>query len=424
MRLPVRALVLCLLLAGCTPVRKAGSCDGPCPASKIDHLVVVVQENHTFDNYFGRYCTAAPGSAPTCTDGPSCCEAAPASEPSGSAAITLDDAANAAYDPSHLADCELDEINGGKMDRFVTSTRCGDPRNFAVADSSTMTTYWQLAKQGALADRWFQPTVGQSTANDMYFARAAFVFPDNQYAPDSIGRSCSLAPMHKTFTDQTLYDLLQTAGVSFAWYAEGYDDMVAAQMLGNCPTPPDACGFGLPLSPCVYEAGDVPINFYANFKDAPAHMRDLTKLDADLAQGTLPQVVFVKPVGYHSEHPGLHTNISDGVKVVKDIINKVTVSAYSPDTLILLTYDEGGGFFDHVAPPPTSTVDNQPYGTRIPTLAIGPFARVNAISHVTLEHSSLVKFIEWNWTLGSLGTRDDQVANIGSLIDPSQGVPE
>jgi phospholipase C len=212
--------------------------------------------------------------------------------------------------------------------------------------------------------------------------------------------------------------------VSFAWYAEGFETMKTANAMGSCPDAPDACPFGVNLYPCVYDGGDIPMAYYAPYKDDPARLRDLTQLDQDLAQGKLPQVVFVKLAGYRSEHPGVKTTISAGVAGVKDIINKVTVSVYGPDTLVLVTYDEGGGFFDHIAPPPTSTVDNQPYGTRIPTLAIGPFARANSISHTTLEHSSLVKFIEWNWTLGSLGTRDAQVANIGSLIDPSQGVPE
>ncbi len=64
------AFALSLLACGGSPHREPGSCDGPCPVSKIDHLVVVIQENHTFDNYFGKYCTAAAGSAPSCTDGP------------------------------------------------------------------------------------------------------------------------------------------------------------------------------------------------------------------------------------------------------------------------------------------------------------------------------------------------------------------
>src|SRR6476660_6619853 len=96
-----------LLLAACSSAhtRKPGDCDGPCPATPVRHLVVVVQENHTFDTYFGRYCTAAAGSAPTCTTGPSCCEAGPAHEPSGAAPIVLDDTTNGARDPDHTQAC-------------------------------------------------------------------------------------------------------------------------------------------------------------------------------------------------------------------------------------------------------------------------------------------------------------------------------
>jgi phospholipase C len=417
MRVAMRALAIVALVAGCAPARKAGSCDGPCPASKIDHVIVIVQENHTFDSYLGRWCTAPAGSNPGCTDGPGCCEAAPATEPGGSGPVPLDDAENAAYDPSHLAACETDEIDGGKMDRFVSSTICGDPRNFAIADPGTLAA---LADRGALADHWFQPTVGQSSANDMYLARAAFVFPDNMYGPDSLGRDCTLATQHRSFGDQTIYDLLAGAGVSFAWYAEGYQAMKDAEAQGHCPDPPDACGFGLSLSPCVFDAGDVPLEYYAAFKDDPVHMRDLAQLTSDLSSGTLPQVVFVKPVGYHSEHPGLHTTISAGTSLVSNLINEVDASDYAPDALTLLLYDEGGGFFDHVAPPPTSPVDNQPYGTRVPAIALGPFARAGTISHTTLEHSSLVRFLEWNWLgaqTGQLGTRDATVANLGSLLD-------
>ena len=74
------------------------------------------------------------------------------------------------------------------------------------------------------------------------------------------------------------------------------------------------------------------------------------------------------------------------------------------------------------APPPDAMADGKPYGTRVPMIAIGPFAKSNEISHVVMEHSSIVKFIEWNWlggTTGQLGTRDQEVANIGSLLDPA-----
>ena len=91
--------------------------------------------------------------------------------------------------------------------------------------------------------------------------------------------------------------------------------------------------------------------------------------------------------------------------------------------LILLTWDEGGDFFDHVAPPPPIDTDDMnrpvPYGTRVPMLAIGPFARKGTVSHVQMEDSSIVRFLENNFVgkVGQLGYNDAKVANIGSMLD-------
>jgi phospholipase C len=111
---------------------------------------------------------------------------------------------------------------------------------------------------------------------------------------------------------------------------------------------------------------------------------------------------------------------------MNNVITTILSSPYGKDTLVLLTWDEGGGLFDHVTPPGTSAVDSQPYGTRIPLLAMGPFAKTNYVSHVTMEHSSIVKFLEWNFTgeTGQLGARDAVVANLGDLLDPAKtGIP-
>jgi phospholipase C len=88
-----------------------------------------------------------------------------------------------------------------------------------------------------------------------------------------------------------------------------------------------------------------------------------------------------------------------------------------------VTWDEGGGFYDHVSPPAESTVDNQGYGTRVPLLAIGRFAKTGTVSHTVMEHSSIVKFLEYLYLggkTGQLGARDAVVNNIGSLLDPAQ----
>ena len=428
-----------LILSGCGSAPETAITDGGADAtiplakasSAIDHLVVIVQENHTFDDHFGGYCTAAPGSNPTCNDGPACCEAAPALDPAGDSPIVLTDKENGAYTPNHTQDCELDEMDGGKMDRYVSSTLCGSPHNFAYSDPIAVMPYWTLAGDNALADRYFQPLVGQSSANDMYFARARFVFKDNAFEPNAIGQSCGLTPSDTMeYDDPTIGDLLADGNVTWAWYAEGYQAMIDAQKKKRCADAPPDCPAMLGIYPCTYDPSDVPFEFYPRFRDNPQFMKDLSAFDADLAGGALPAVSFIKGLGYHTEHPGGETRISDGVAFVTGLIDRILRSPEGDRTLVLFTFDEGGGYFDHIAPPGVSPIDMQPYGTRVPMLAVGRFARRNFVSHVVLEHSSIVKFIEWNWlggTTGQLGNRDTVVSNIGSLLDPAAtgtAVPE
>ena len=391
--------------------------------SAIAHVVIVIQENHTFDSYFGRWCTAPAGAIPPCTQGPACCEAAPAKDASGHAPIVLDDKANGAHDPDHTHDCEASEINGGAMDRFAAGASCSDARNVAIADATTVAIYRDLATRYALADRYFQPEIGSSSANDMYLAVAHHVFTDNEWKPDSNGAGCTLPSTRKTLTGETtIADLLIAGGHSFAFYAQGYAAMLAATF---CPSAPADCPFGLPTTPCDYDPSDVPFEYYAQFLDNPAYMKDYLDLAKDVAAHALPDVAYVKFVGYKNEHPGYGTKITPGAQQVKDVVDLIAGSSYASDTLILVTWDEGGGLWDHVAPP--AAIDAQAYGTRVPLLAIGTFARAGAISHDQLEHSSIVRFLEWNFlggVTGQLGARDAIVNNLGSLLDPATtGLP-
>ncbi len=396
----------------------------PPAMTAIRHVVLIVQENHTFDTYFGRYCTAPTGSNPTCTTGPGCCEAAPATDPTGAMPVPLDDTENAAYDPNHTQACEQSEMHGGAMDGYTTGTSCSDGRNFALVPAGGLATYRGYADRWALADRYFQPIVGQSSSNDMYFAVARRVFTDNSFAPLAVGHGCAVPAPTTQYTDAiTSADLLINGGWSFAAYPEGYDAMRTAVL---CPPAPSGCHFGLPITPCDYDPSDVPFSYYRQFADDPLYVRDIGHLRDDLANGTLPNFAYVKPLGYHNEHPGYGTTISDGEAYVDAVVQAVLSSPVADETLILLTWDEGGGFFDHVAPPGASTVDGEALGTRVPLLAIGRFARAHTVSHVPLEHSSVVRFLEWNFlgVTGQLGARDTQVHNIGSLLDPATtGLP-
>jgi phospholipase C len=420
------------LLIGCSsgdPIKSDGGAEGgdasddagpPKPATNIEHIVVVIQENHTFDTYFGRYCTAPSGSNPSCNQGPACCEAGPDKEPSGAAPVVLDDAQNGTYDPNHSRLCELAEMHGTAMDQFVTGNPCSNPSNFAYASGATVATYTDLAANGALADRYFQSIVGASSANDVYFARAGYEFQDNDRVPNAVGSACyPMGVKFGEFADATIADLLVQKGVSWAMYAEGYQAMVDAN--GACPSTDPMCPVAVKGYPCGFDPGDIPFAFFPSVRDTDS-MRDFSRFAQDLTAKNLPSVVFVKAIGFRSEHPGSQITISAGMKFVKGVVDAVAGSSVASSTLVLVTFDEGGGYFDHMGPPERNMVDGQYYGTRVPMIAVGPFAKKNFVSHVVMEHSSVVKFIELNWLggTGQLGTRDTTVSNIGSLLDPAR----
>jgi phospholipase C len=421
---------------------------GACLASNIQHVVLIVEENHTFDAYFGNYCTAASGSNPTCTSGPGCCEAAPLTEPGGASPEVLDDSAtddsgNESHDRNHAQACELDQLDNGAMDHYVTGCTyqggvsdpaCCQPRNWVLADQSTVGMYWDYAGAGALADRYFQPIAGSTSSNDMYFAVSHYQFIDNTYYPNTKGAGCvGLGGSPIEWSGRTtIGDLFQANGVSFTVYADGYDVSVAAAP--SCPSVldyPSDCPWDVPYkSPCNYDPSDIPFQYYSQFADNPEIIKDYSQLANDIATNSLPSLVYVKARTYRNEHPGWST-IARGTSFVSGVVDAVESSSYKDNTLILLTWDEGGGFFDHVPPPPSvDTAYDQddsgqpvPYGTRVPALAIGKFALVGAVSHVQMEHSSIVRFLEYNFLgqfwVGGLGGRDAVVNGIGSLLDPS-----
>ena len=159
---------------------------------------------------------------------------------------------------------------------------------------------------------------------------------------------------------------------------------------GGCPSSgPADCAFGGGTFDCGYDPGDNPFAYYKDLADDPAHFKDYSAFATDLTGGKLDAVTFVKALEYKTEHPGYGNTLSAGVTFVSTALQQIQASPYAASTLVLLTWDEGGGYFDHVAPPPTSPVDNQPYGTRVPLIAVGPFARAGAVSHVVdgaLEH--------------------------------------
>jgi phospholipase C len=288
-------------------------------------------------------------------------------------------------------------------------------------------TYQQWASsRAALADNYFQPSVGASSQNDMYLWMARYVFKDNTAEPNAVGSQCPTARTTTSYTTPNLGGLLDTGHVSWAWYAQGYTAMKAANAAGGCALPPADCPAHVPNYPCVFDPSDIPAEYVPGQADNPTHIRDYTQLSADITASALPAVSFVKGLGYHSEHPGYGDTVSDGVRFVTQTVSEIT--DHVPDALVLLTWDESGGYFDHVAPPTgtaANAIDGHAYGPRVPILALGYGAAGGTVSHTQLEHSSIVKFIEYNFlgATGQLQARDGVVHNLGSLLSPKLHVP-
>jgi phospholipase C len=460
----------------------------------MEHLVLIVQENHSFDNYFGSWCGGEPppptpdnpGPSPhmTCNEGWDCCDTAFTAKESWKArtlpscvAKRMDDALNGNSNPPHTADIEWERMHRVNGEFLMDQFPCDQSAAVSVVPRETpLDFYFNVVSQNALADRYFQSMVGGSGANGMFFARAGFVFEDNRAMPNNAqgsacmgycayGTHCVInrpnAPINasgtillREYQDTTIGDLLDRRGVTWSVYMEGYR---SASCLGSYPW--------------SWDPSDNPFNYYPEHRDGP-NMHDFNEFAADLANGRLASVVLIRSLGYRSEHPTKPgtkaVSISDGVKFVKSILTSIDQSSYSATTLTLITWDEGGGFYDHVSPPntladgmplpkasthspsctttdairrPASASDpecfrcisdadrqgQQFYGTRVPLIAVGPFTRKYSpgsvgggyISHATMEHASIVKFIEWNWLgkkSGRLGTRDAHVNNLGSLL--------
>jgi phospholipase C len=202
------------------------------------------------------------------------------------------------------------------------------------------------------------------------------------YWPFSLG-----GPFLPPQTMPTIGDRLTTAGVSWKWYSGGWNQAVA----GN----PDA----------NFQFHHQPFNYFANFapgKPGRVHLADVEDLEDDIATGTLPAVSFVKMIGSNNEHPG-YADLLTGQQAVADLVQKIQNSANWKDTAIIITYDEHGGRWDHVAPP---TIDSWGPGVRVPMIIISPYAKRSFVDHTQYETVSILRFIEKRWSLTPLATRD------------------
>ena len=224
-------------------------------------------------------------------------------------------------------------------------------------------------------------------------------------------------------TQTTIGDLLDGKGVSWAWYSGGW----AAAAANPYPYNSATGSFG--ASTTIYntnsrgtadathgdfQAHHQPFNYYAAFDPVAhadyraAHLKDRADLLAQAQAGTLPAVAFYKPVGFQNQHPG-YANVTDADQEVATLLQTLQSSPQWDGMLVLITYDEFGGQFDHVAPPGGDLLGP---GTRIPAIVISPHAKKGYIDHTPYDTTSVLRFLTHRYSLPllpGLKLRDEAV---------------
>jgi phospholipase C len=203
----------------------------------------------------------------------------------------------------------------------------------------------------------------------------------------------------------TIGDRLSEKGVSWAWFAAGWNDAVNGK---SDPT------FEYHHQPFLYFA-----NYAVGTPGRAEHLKDMDDFRAALRNNALPAVSFIKPLGLFDEHPG-YTDVMRGQNYIHDLIKLIQASPAWKDSAIILAYDENGGRWDHVAPPKG---DRWGPGTRVLAIIISPFAKRHWVDHTQYDTTSILKFIETRWELAPLGSRDAAANNLTNAFDFSQSSP-
>lgn len=387
----------------------AGSTQSP-----ITHLIVLILQNHSFDNMFGTF-PAADGLDP--------------SLPS----YTQTDAAGNTVTPKVMSQLDAPDINhdyasytaawdNGKMDKYaytngdISMDYYDNTVSGPATDGTTwgIDTIWGYADQYALADHFFSSSMYSEPAQMLYMvaattqdARTAGSLPYYDKCDASQlaqGASTVATPL----TETNVGDQMSAAGVSWAWYQMNY----ATSVNGTCVN---------------YVPQENPFQYFTS-TEYSSNLQDISlpSFKEILANGTLPSVAFITPAGNVDEHPGAAAgDMANGIEWVDNLVQKVEDSSYWQSTAIVMLYDESGGWYDHEPPP---QLDAFGLGARVPVIVLSPYAKADYISHQQMDYVSILRFIQWNWNLGMLPSatqqaREQQSGDLCDLLTIPCGAP-
>jgi phospholipase C len=403
------ALLASLAIAWATSAGAAGSptatlLASPASAglSKIKHVVLIMQENRSFDHYFGMY-PGADGIPVDANGNPTVCVNDPATN---QCVYPWHDPTDITNGGPHGAHDANNDIDGGQMDGFIKQYRaalkncqakpnapaCGVPKPEPDVMSyklrSDLPEYWSYADNYVLMDHMFGSGRTWSLPEHLFMVSdwSARCYRPNdpmscENEVDAVDDARFQASPNYAWTDVT--HLLSQNGVSWGYYVfDGTEP--------DCEDPGDLTCIPLPQS---YRTGSIwnPLPFFSDVKQDGklGNIQSVDNFVAAAQSGNLPAVSWVVPTNSVSEHPP--ASITDGRKYVTYMINQVMQSPDWDSTAIFLAWDDWGGFYDHVNPP---GVDANGFGLRVPALLISPYAKQGYVDHGVHSFDSYQRFIE------------------------------
>jgi phospholipase C len=415
------------------------------PPNKIQHIIFIVQENHSFDNYFGTYPNAngfpsalaipldpnetalgsvspfhldvnqqvlivgdelPPGiSDPSELDPVGANTTAPYHLNSESIGTDI----NHSWQAAHMA------YDNGKMDGFVAAEKT--TLTMGYYDRRDIPNYWAYADNFVLDDNFFSSLMGPSLPNHLYIASGTNgpTTLDEKWIleggvvnnPGNTGLGVTEIQGGISFSWATLAQELSNGNVSWMWYTGSVN----------------------PLKPSIWDVLPLFIFFQNHPNELSDHVKNTQNFISDVQNGRLPAVSWIIPGVWHppdlpqvcargagvSEHPPARSDC--GMDYVTYLVNQVMESQYWRSTALVITWDDYGGFYDHVPPP---QIDKYGEGFRVPALVVSPWAKHGYVDHTMYEFGSLLKLAEVNFNLPTLGTRDVKANDMMNSFDFNQ----
>jgi phospholipase C len=366
---------------------------------EIEHVVMLMMENHSYDNFFGML-GRGPGQKARGDGFTIALDGYPTASnpyPNGQQlrAFPMPTTCQLSSQPTQEWEEAHIQYDGGRNDGFVISQ--SGPVAMGYWDQNSLPFTYSLASQFPIGDRWFCSVLGQTDPNRRYLIAAT-----SNGMTDDIGTGPGNGVPDSTLAappaNGTIFERLSDAGISWLDYNEGFPTGATMELY---PSPDTA-----------YESNQV----------------SMSQFFTDAKNGTLPQFSFLDP-DYSTQSQENPQNIVVGEAFLASVVEALGSSPLWRKTLLIINYDEHGGYYDHVPPPAALAPDSVPpavqpgestydgfarYGFRVPSVIVGPYAKTNYVSHVVYDHTSVLAFLERKWNLPAMTNRD---ANANDLLD-------